>query len=769
MSNNGWAILILFILVAFMAGCSIGDSNLALPGIGDPAAVSDDSGNRDATLCLGLWQVVINAQTGEIDAAKLRNPNASLNVLGFMEPPAMENLSIDFGSLLIEPAKKRVTVDVTLTHPLVTGKNLFDGYDVRGVVFGPDMLNPDGKTRWFNPREFDSIPFGYSDGLLGAADSFAGYQDIYNPFKYFVSGIDFDEDVSDFLSQPANLEKRGVFKEGDSVTRRYILSWKDSPPPVNFLVFNYAVYANYDFPAGEAPYDLDDFSISANSIEAIYGKVDLLSSNLFYNPVTGTGGGDISIEVEVFDWQGCPPDYSVSVGASDPELIDEAMCAFEYTTGPYSSVFSLTTEAYPKTSADLELMVICTEDVTYGDNYFMGLMPSVKTVYTKPIAIQFPFAVPVEEIEAGLNYGADGFLPGPLPITAMKDFCVIADGSPREGVYYYGLVTPPGNPSDLQGEAIYRYPLDYSGPGTVWYDIYNPFGNNDNELWGNPTDLGPIDMPEVRAGFIVSTSTSPSALMPYLHRDWAFWFNSLPMLQNGASSPQTDGILKWVDVGADYKMGITGNVYAIAITDELMEGAYPPVSTKVGFLCLRSPYTFPGSSLTNNNEMFEKDTVGNIDGKLDDDYTSRLGVDGSPHGTAHGTSNTVLYILESDPTPDVEVFEINRLWASNSAQTYAIKTIHGFSDPPTMPVDLECFPAYTLGFSTQWNWVAVLEDNGDGTWQVSMWEQNGAFVDRTSPKAGSPLNLDIDGASGDIHVWYEQGGELNWVILEYTQ
>jgi hypothetical protein len=773
MSYNGRGTLILIVLISLLAGCSTGDIPV-LPQFPGPSNADTTLDSRDATLCLGVWQVIINQETGEIDAAKLRGPDGALNVLGFMEPPPMQNLRIDFGSLVLKPQEKTVQVDVILTHPLVTGTNLYDGYDVRGVVFGPDLLNADGQTRWFNPREFSTVPFGYADGLLGAKDSFAKYTDVYNGFKYYVSDIGFDEGVKEFLDSPANLDNRGVFSEGDTVVRRYMLSWVGKNPPMDFLVFNYAVYANYEFPTGSPPYGLDDFTISANSIEAIYANPVAINNSLFYNSLTGTGGGSVELEIEVFDWQGCGPGYMVSIESTEPDVIEETVGTFEYTTGPYSSVFSVVADGEPTSFVDLEILVKCSDSATYGETYFLGMMPSSQFLYDKPIEIWFQHKLPVEAIEAGLNYASSGELPDPLPTTNLKDFSVIASATANEGVYYYTTVDPPSHPGDNQGEAIFFYPTDYSTDGTQYYDIYNPFGYDDYDLWGNVEDLGAIDMPAIGSGIIISTSTSPGGIPPYLHRDYAFWYKQYgsppvppPGLVNGIFSECSYGALKWVDTGADYKLGVTGSAYALAITDDLMGAQCPPVQTEVGFITIYSPYGV--SNFVFNNRMFLKDNIGDVDGKVDNTYTTKIGVDGDPKGTAHGTSNTVIYILESDPTPDIEVFEFNRLWQADSGQTYYGTTIHGFSDPPTMPIDLECFPAYKLGFCDDWNWVAVLEDNEDGTWQVSLWQQDGTFVDRTSSLDGAPMHLDIDATSGEIHVWYEVGSTLMWAKFEYSE
>ena len=53
------------------------------------------------------------------------------------------------------------------------------------------LLNPDGYSRWWNPAEFpnNGTIFGYNDGLLGAPDSYADYNNTLNGYKYFCDDL----------------------------------------------------------------------------------------------------------------------------------------------------------------------------------------------------------------------------------------------------------------------------------------------------------------------------------------------------------------------------------------------------------------------------------------------------------------------------------------------------------------------------------------------------------------------------------------------------
>jgi hypothetical protein len=394
-----------------------------------------------------------------------------------------------------------------------------------------------------------------------------------------------------------------------------------------------------------------------------------------------------------------------------------------------------------------------------------NLMPGDYPLYNEPIAVKFPYTVFVADKPPGLNLVDWGELAEPPPDTDSMDFCVIGENSILAGVYYFADSDPV--PPDTQGGGIYRYPLDYSGTGYLFYNLHSPFpGYDDYDLWGNESDLASMDMISFGAGIFLSGSTVESGLPPYLHRDWAYWFNNYNTLKNGISSPANDGILKWVDVSANYLPGSGGWLCALAITEDLLEDTYPPIETEVGLATIRSPWGYYDARF--NHAMFEKDDIGNIDGKVDDNFATRLALDGDPEGVSFGTSNAVVYILENNTSPGIEVFELNLMNEIDSTQTHHITTIHGFDDPDAAPIDIECFPAFNLGFSEDSNWVAVLEDNGDATWQVSLWEQDGSFINRSVFSQGQPMHLDIDPFSGEIHVWVKFNSILRWAKLNYN-
>ena len=376
------------LVIAFIYGCSGGGGeNPVIPV--DVPKVAESSSNLHL---LGFWNVVVDTNAGTIEAIDMRSSDLIINVLGFMEPPPLVSLNIDFGTLIIDDINNQILVDVIFSHPIPDA--VFMGFDCRGIVFGPDVLNADGYTIVCSPEFFDGVPFGYMDGLLGAPHSIAGYSGLAG-YKYFCDGLGKDDVLSDFFDIEANLDDRGVFSEAPQKnTRHYDLDWTDSSQA--FFVFNYAVYANYDWPIGDPVDDVDDFSITtANSAEAFCCSVYELANSLWYS--SGTGGGNISLQVEVWDWQGDITD--VTVESWDGTVIPQT--SYDVIAGAGTSKSTIY-EFYamagnPTSSGDLDLMITATDPVTFGAAWFFSLLDPSHSLYDDQLYNVFKYTTTVIE------------------------------------------------------------------------------------------------------------------------------------------------------------------------------------------------------------------------------------------------------------------------------------------------------------------------------------------------------------------------------------
>ena len=79
--------------ILFLVSCSGGKSDPVTPDLNDQAAAVEDA--KGSKLIGGVWHIVIDKDTGEVDILNMRNSELVLNVLCFMEPPVLTGVSID--------------------------------------------------------------------------------------------------------------------------------------------------------------------------------------------------------------------------------------------------------------------------------------------------------------------------------------------------------------------------------------------------------------------------------------------------------------------------------------------------------------------------------------------------------------------------------------------------------------------------------------------------------------------------------------------------
>jgi len=370
--------------------CSVGNGSAVTPAPGDGLIAADIAGK---TTCIGLWQVAID-ESGNVDVADMRSSSFILNALGFLEPPPMTKLKVKFSTLVIDAKNKRVEADVTLTHPLAMPR--YRGFDVRGVVFGPKVANADGLTIIPSPEFFKEVPFGYEDGMLGTSDTIANYEGLAG-YKYYCDGLGPDDNLWQFMSYMPNLNYHGTFSPGTSLTRHYILDWNDVP--YDFMVFNYAVYANYGNPIGPPPFTIGSFPSTANSAEAFCITVTEYANTLKYNPETGIGSGNVSFMVEIWDWQGNIS--STMVESVEPGVIMPTPPTYGY-PGEIKTMHMynfIDVPGNPTTITNIGLIFTATDMRTFSESWYGGLLPPSNPLYNAPIysIFQWESSVALEE------------------------------------------------------------------------------------------------------------------------------------------------------------------------------------------------------------------------------------------------------------------------------------------------------------------------------------------------------------------------------------
>lgn len=290
-----WYLLVLTGVALFAIGCSGSGSNPVAPDT--PQLETSRSSHH---MLWGLWQFTADPEALSLDVTQVRVPEVHLNVLPFLEPPPLLNLTIES----LEFDGDTIIADIGLRHPF-PGLDEFTGFDVCGIMItngsysdfnDPDivlagdgdtrLLNPDGHTRWWNPHEFNII-----DGLLGTPDSYAHYNCILNPYKLYCDDLPAPGSTVDVISP----ESRCIFSAGNKIIRTYEIELGNDG-----LTFNYAIDASWEFPSGNAPWDVpDDFPEEANRVEA-WGFSVTEIDNYLYND-GNSSGGLLRLQIDLWD------------------------------------------------------------------------------------------------------------------------------------------------------------------------------------------------------------------------------------------------------------------------------------------------------------------------------------------------------------------------------------------------------------------------------------------------------------------------------------
>jgi hypothetical protein len=338
--NSPTIILVLGLLGLMVLGCGRGDP--AAPDVLSPqhptAPQASSAGNH---VLWGIWQFRIGLEEGSVEIVPLRSGMAHVNVVDMLEPPILKFLRYDEDTLEVDMAELSVKLDIILEHPL-PGYPEFLGFDVRGIVitdgnyhpYPPDMdlvmsssnqtrlVNADGYTRWWNPREFPGGGIlGYVDGLLGKPDIKEHFSSTLNGFKYFADGLGPQDEIMNALV----VSGRGRFSPSSANRRHYDLRF--GPTQKDFMVFNYAVDASWEMPLSLPPKSFADFPITANSLEPFNIDVTEEVNSLYYDPTLEEcppSGGVVRLRMDVATWQGLEGIGEVLIGSPDLGLDFEA-------------------------------------------------------------------------------------------------------------------------------------------------------------------------------------------------------------------------------------------------------------------------------------------------------------------------------------------------------------------------------------------------------------------------------------------------------------
>jgi hypothetical protein len=705
--------MILALLVAVsVVGC--GRHGASAPSAPDPTqpgmtAVAQTDDASSERLLWGLWDVAIEKNTGRVEVVPIRESEFHLNALRFLEPPAFKNLTVQVVS--VDPPSGYVEVDVLLTHPF-PGMSQYTGFDVRGIILlpgsnmpfadqslilpgdgEPRLQNPDGWTRWWNPKEFLGVGlFGFQPGLFGQEGGAGVFTSTLNAYRYFADGLG---TTGSAIWAPGS--GRGSFKAGSTNRRRYQIDFGTNPH--NWLRFQYAVDACWVLPKTlNNPKVPDDFPLEANSPEGYAVTVTETENTLWW--LDGIGrGGQLSLLINVYNWR-LQDEPRVMIDA--PEIISHTVEAQRIPGSGGDPVYA----AYSTYSADIvpdilsstgkmDYLITVETDEQYsqgGLTLFFGPLDAKVSGYY-PMTTDVSFTPPViwETVTTAELAGQ--------PSTTECDLTVVG-GGPYQGVYFFG-----------QDYHLCRYPLDYAaGPDCV-SALEGTFGYTQQDLYGDPEDFGRLDM--CVFGKLVCSTTSAEDSPTFiggLKRDIVFFFNELfslsgqPPVQALAPNP-VKGHFRVVDMTANWATTKEkSKIYWIQVMDP---DAPPPIEPDPWITVIagawHDPFTgIPWESVDSISAALVP--CGDGDGEVDCDSVQRLGVDGDPEGV-FGSTDLIFWFLET-ADPAIECFSI----ASTEPSGELNVPLHTQHDFWGTPIDIEVLPAHKGGYGV-YNWVVALEEN----------------------------------------------------------
>jgi len=528
------------LIILMILGCSGGNNPTIPVPVSAPPADSAANAEREAngvTACVELMQVSINKNTGAVEIFPLRGAQLALNVLSLLEPPAGKYLKIDWNTLVIDQANLYVGVDVILTHPI--NLPFFRGFDVRGIVFGPDVTNADGYTTFLNPGDFTGVPYGYQNGLLGTPDEIAQFETGGNlwGYKYFCDCLGLKESLPEFFADPVNIANRGTFSPGAVNRRHYNLQF--SPGPGDFLVFNYAVLASFHAPSGQKPWDIDDFEItSCNAAEAFMCSVNVLENTLFYREEDAKGGS-FRFDLYLGDWQGFS-DYDVWGRILGFGLVITFNATPLEPSGlPHIGVYhSPLIKPDPNSPDDLEVLIKATDlTTTFGQSWFQGLLPKDNPRYNDHVYTCWKSAVTVSDdiIFNPIDIAPDYFKPlrpedifvkdGVAYIAAEDRGLITLDVSDPSNPLWLGRSDAPMAASALWVSGNYAYAIGSNEDGLAVFDVTDPshphvvgfsqntkYGGGDITVQGNYAYIGKSGFQGYFTIADISDPTSPTMI-----------------------------------------------------------------------------------------------------------------------------------------------------------------------------------------------------------------------------------------------------------------
>jgi hypothetical protein len=254
---------------------------------------------------LGFWDGTIDPENKTIEFEPVRTVLNHFNMVPILEGGTMK-IKLD-GPVTVTAGV--MNCNIKLIHPF-SGKLNLSGFDVKGVFItkgsevgfsdtdlrfaGPAetrLINSDGFTRWWNPKEFLHTGItGYNQGNLGGVIDPSTCATV-NGYKLYADGLAADQMLSSL-----DKSNRSLFTAGATNSRIYAINLASG------LKFNYAVDCSWAKPTPNPPVNVpEDFPPAANQAEPWWIEVTETNNTLWF--ANSSHGGNVNYEVLIHDWQ----------------------------------------------------------------------------------------------------------------------------------------------------------------------------------------------------------------------------------------------------------------------------------------------------------------------------------------------------------------------------------------------------------------------------------------------------------------------------------
>ncbi|HEX9746304.1 MAG TPA: hypothetical protein VGB30_12835 [bacterium] len=787
------SLLVLVSTLVFILGCS--GSDPVTPGQNRDDLRYQSSDVQNSRWLWGQWEIAVDLENETISAIPLRTSNLHFNVVPLLYEGTL-NQNISFANLAIDNPNKTLFVDITLKHPFPSLKQV-PGFDVKGILFTrgeeygltasntimagqdePRLSNADGYTRWWNPDEFPVKGlFGYNDGKFGTSDQNGGYKINIAGYKLFADELGALDTMEDLTTA-----ERAVFRAGESNTRRYLIEFGSEPS--NYLVFNYAVDANWGVLPGWKPSDgppdvPSDFPFTSNQQEPYRFKILETMNSLSATDVAGTSG-TLNLTLQLFDWRALDPISTVPMEVSivQVEVPQFGIPATEIYpiigSNPGTNISTYTASITGNTLAKLDYLdVIFTATSSEGDwqngvtafldidplqSYFMytakvkdnNPLSGWTRVYSRSLYPEFP--------NQGVNNGdlaVYNYLSQPLTVTVDQ-----ANLDPnQEGGHAPDSINVWGNEYETHSDPEhYHLPLDPLSNSGLWNDISGiTVSDAGTRLFFSTTNhldefaSGDDDPLYCYLNWVTHT---------YLGNQKAAFFQSL-YFSNGAPRFWATDPSNGVKVLTDY-------IYSVFLYDNTGLGSGDPGVDPQRYIILRwtPPYEVNETDadwLRPSNVPPSGSGVGYVD--RDEPWKHRLAVDDQP-----GLDR--VFILDS-------VGEIEVINCDFSQDEFVGATPSGTVTIPNLPVEIsgivDIEVVQTTINGTPRNEVAALCITPDGFWRVWLFDfepsnpidTQAVTVWLSEPYDGVPLSVDCLDDPTEIHVLNKIGGFTYATVFRY--